>query len=192
MSQTLHPVILSVPKEVREFKPKERVIFLSQHARYALKRSAEKSGILLGELLQDDSGAPLPVDGTYWSITHKPEYVAGVVATSAIGIDIEKIRNCSPGLFSKTASNQEWALAKTTKNSWKTFFRFWTSKEAVLKACGTGIKDLRKCQIHKILDARHLEIRYADKDWLIEHFFFDEHIASSVKNNFKINWTVGR
>ncbi len=190
MSQTLHPVILSVPKEVREFKPKERVIFLSQHARYALKRSAEKSGILLGELLQDDSGAPLPVDGTYWSITHKPEYVAGVVATSAIGIDIEKIRNCSPGLFSKAASNQEWDLAKDTKNSWKTFFRFWTSKEAVLKATGIGIKDLLKCQVRQILDDYHLLIQYENKDWLIEHFFYDQHIASIVKNNFDIDWAV--
>jgi len=190
LSQTLHPVILSVPQEVREFKPKDRVIFLSQHARHALKKSAEKSGIHLGQLLQDDNGAPQPVDGTYWSITHKTQYVAGVVAPAAIGIDIEKIRGCSPGLFSKTAGDPEWALAKTAKDSLETFFRFWTSKEAVLKACGTGIGDLRKCQVRKILDASHIEIRYENVDWLIEHFFFDGHIASCVNNNFELDWTI--
>ena len=191
MIQTLHPVILPVPEEVKEYTPKDRVIFLSRHARSALKKSAAKSEIRLGDLLQDDNGVPLPVDGVFWSITHTTRYVAGVVAPTAIGIDIEKIRSCSPGLFTKTAGDQEWALAKAEKDSLQTFFRFWTSKEAVLKACGTGIKDLRKCRIHRILNAQHLEIRYEGVAWLIEHLFFDGHIASSVKNNFKLEWTVG-
>jgi len=189
-NQILHPVILQVPKEVGEFKPKDRVIFLSRHARHALERSAEKSGIRLGELLQDENGAPLPIDGAYWSITHKPLYVGGVVAPTPIGIDIERIRRCSPGLFRKTATEPEWALAKTEKDSLTTFFRFWTSKEAVVKACGTGLKDLLKCRVRKILDDYHLEIRYDGKNWLIEHYFFDGHIASNVQNSFRIDWNL--
>ncbi|MDH3885387.1 MAG: hypothetical protein OET63_14300, partial [Desulfobacterales bacterium] len=49
-NQTLHPVILSVPGRVKDLKPKERVKFLSRHARRALEMSAEKSGIRLGKL----------------------------------------------------------------------------------------------------------------------------------------------
>lgn len=186
----IYPVILPVPSAVKNFKPKDRVVFLSRHARWALEKSAEKSGLRLGDLVQDENGAPVPIDGVYWSISHKTQYVGGVVATTAIGMDIEKIRNCSRALFLKTAKEQEWSLAETEKNSPITFFRFWTSKEAVVKACGTGIKDLMKCRIIQIPDADHLVIRFKEKNWRIEHFLFDGHMASIVKNNFKIDWTI--
>ena len=189
-NQTLYPVILPVPGQVQEFKPKDRVIFLSRHARRALERSAAKSEIRTGELFKDESGMPRPFDGTFWSITHKTQYVAGVVAPTPIGIDIERIRDFSRGLFRKTAADREWALADTEGKSLLTFFRFWTSKEAVLKATGIGIKDLLKCQVHQILDDCHLIIHYEGRDWLIEHFFYDQHIASIVQNNFQIDWTI--
>jgi 4'-phosphopantetheinyl transferase len=188
--QTLHPVILPVPGQVQAFKPKDRVIFLSRHARRALTKSADKSGIRTGDLLKDENGMPLPFDGTFWSITHKTQYVAGVVAPTPIGIDIEEIREVSRGLFRKTAVAREWALADREEVSLMMFFRFWTSKEAVLKATGIGIKGLLKCQVRQILDERHLCIHYEGQDWLIEHFFYNRHIASIVQNNFHIDWTV--
>jgi 4'-phosphopantetheinyl transferase len=188
-NRNLFPVILPVPQEVNDFKPRDRVIFLSRHARRALKRSAEKSHVKLHETPKNEDGAPLPVGGIYWSITHKTHYVGGVVAPTAIGLDIERIRSCSPGLFQKTASEKEWSLAKK-EESLTTFFRYWTSKEAVLKACGSGIKNLRHCRILRIRDANHLEINYEEKDWLIEHFFFDGHIASMVEDHFKLDWSI--
>ena len=189
-NQILYPVILSVPGKVQEFKPKERVLFLSRYARRALKISAAKSGVRAGELIKDENGMPLPFKGTFWSITHKRQYVAGVVAPTPIGIDIERIRDVSQGLFRKTATDSEWALVNAEGTSLLTFFRVWTSKEAVLKATGIGIKDLLKCQVRQILDARHLVIHYEGKDWLIEHCFFDRHITSIVQNSFQIDWTV--
>jgi 4'-phosphopantetheinyl transferase len=191
-NQTLYPVILPVPEQVQKYKPRDRVLYLSRHARRALERSAARSGIRAGELLKDANGMPLPFEGTFWSLTHKTQYVGGVVAPTPIGLDIEKIRDFSRGLFRKTAAEQEWALANTEGKSLLTFFRFWTSKEAVLKATGIGIKDLLKCQVRQILDERHLVIHYEGKDWLIEHFFFDRHIASIVQNNFHIDGVVER
>lgn len=191
-NHSLHPVILPVPEQVQEFKPKDRVLYLSRHARRALTKSAAKSGIRTGELRKDENGMPLPFDGTFWSLTHKTQYVAGVVAPTPIGIDIERIRDISRGLFRKTAADSEWALAGTAEKSLLTFFRFWTSKEAVLKATGIGIKDLLKCQVRQILDDSHLIIRYESKDWLVEHFFYDQHIACVVQNDFCIDWAVER
>ena len=186
-NQTLYPVILSVPGAVKDLKPKERVKFLSRHARQALKISAEKSRICLGELAQDERNAPLPFNGTFWSITHKTEYVGGVVAPLPIGIDIEKIYSRAKSLFPKTATEAEWALADRSS---ATFFRYWTSKEAVLKAAGTGLKDLSICRVIRIRDDHHLDIEYEDKKWQVEHTFFKDHIASIVKNDFRINWTI--
>jgi 4'-phosphopantetheinyl transferase len=188
--RTIYPVILPVPKEVSEYKPRDRVTFLSRHARKALGLCAQKSGISLGRLEKDKNGVPLPFDGTYWSITHKTEYVGGVVSPQPIGIDIEKIQPCSRGLFKKTAIASEWALADQSADEFTIFYRYWTSKEAVLKASTTGIKDLLKCRIHDLVDDHHLQIDYWDKRWHIEHFFFDNHIASIVQKDFTIEWTI--
>ena len=191
-NNTLFPVILPVPAEVHDFKPRDRVIYLSRHARRALKKSAEKSGVRFGELVKDDNGAPQPFDGLHWSISHKTRYVCGVAAPLPIGIDIERVRNFSEGLFQKTATEQEWALADMRTDSLMAFFRYWTAKEAVLKATAVGIKDLLKCRVQHIFDDKHLQIQYDGRDWLIEHFFFNDHVAAIVKSSFQIEWKLER
>jgi len=184
----LYPVILAVPDKEQKLTGREKVANLSNHARRALEISAQKSCIELGDLTKNENGAPLPFGGNYWSLTHKPRYVGGVIAPTQIGIDIEKIRPCSEALFSKTANESEWGLSDA--DSFKLFFRYWTSKESVLKASGTGIRDLSKCRIVQIIDHNHLVINYEDRKWLIEHFYFDGHIASVVKNDFDVEWTI--
>lgn len=187
-NRTIHPVILAVPENDRQLSGREKVDNLSRHARRALEISAQKSGISLTELKKDENGAPLPFHGNYWSLTHKPRYVGAVVAKVRIGIDIEKIRPCSEALFKKTADRREWDLADASSSM--IFFRYWTSKECVLKAAGTGMRDLKKCRIVQLSDDRHLVIDYQDTKWHIEHLFFDGHIASVVKNDFDIQWTI--
>ena len=188
-NQVIHPVILAVPGDVKNYKPRERVKFLSRHARRALEKSAEISSLKIDRLEKDENGAPLPFNDIYWSITHKTQYVGGVVAPTPIGIDIERIRECSRGLFAKTAGDREWALADPGKNSLTTFFRYWTSKEALVKTSGSGLKDLLKCQVTRVIDDRHLIIRYLDREWLIEHFYFEDHIASITQDSYQIDWT---
>jgi 4'-phosphopantetheinyl transferase len=186
-NRIIYPVILAVPAAVKKLKPKERVEFLRGHARRAVEISAEKCRIPLGELVQDERNAPLPFNGNFWSITHKPQYVGAVVAPSPIGIDIERIDERPESLFQKTASVAEWGLADKTAT---TFFRYWTAKEAVLKAAGIGLKDLGKCRIIRILNDHHLDLEYGGKKWKVEHRFFNGHIASVIKNGFEIDWTI--
>lgn len=185
----IYPVILPVPEKDQQLNGRKKVASLSRHARQALEISARKSGIVLPDLIKNENGAPLPFNGTYWSLTHKIQYVGAVVASARIGIDIEEIRPCSKALFKKAADQTEWDLADNI--SFKLFFRFWTSKECVLKAVGTGIKGLSKCRIVEIIDQDNLLIDYQGQPWRIEHSFFDGHIASVVKNDFDIRWTIG-
>ena len=185
---TIYPVILAVPGKAQQLKGREKVSFLSRHARSALEISAQKSGLKLTRLIKGENGEPLPFDGNYWSLTHKTGYVGGVIASTMIGMDLEKIRPCSAALFRKTAQDSEWRLSN--EDPTRLFFRYWTSKESVLKASGTGIRDFSKCRIFKIVDHNHLIINYKDQDWFIEHQDFDGHIASVVKNRFNVEWTI--
>ncbi|MFO7970201.1 MAG: 4'-phosphopantetheinyl transferase superfamily protein [Desulfobacterales bacterium] len=183
----IYPVILAVPDKEQQLKGGEKVSFLSKHARKALEISAQKSRIQLTDLKKNEKGVPLPCNGHYWSLTHKPEYVAAVIASTPMGIDIEKIRSCSKALFRKTACDSEWNLSDT--DPFILFYRYWTSKESVLKASGTGIRDLSRCRIISIIDNNHLVIEYRNQEWLLEHFYFDRHVASIVKNDFHVEWT---
>ncbi|MFC1789055.1 4'-phosphopantetheinyl transferase family protein [Thermodesulfobacteriota bacterium] len=187
-TRVIYPVILAVPDEQQKLAGREKVAFLSRYARGALEISAQKSGVKLTRLVKGENGEPLPFGGNYWSLTHKTGYVGGVIASTKIGMDLEKIRPCSAALFRKTAQDSEWSLSNADPT--RLFFRYWTSKESVLKASGAGIKDLSKCRIVKIIDHNHLIINYKNQEWMIEHHDFDGHIASVVKNNFNVEWTI--
>ncbi len=187
-SSTIYPVILAVPDKDHQLSGREKVERLRHHARKALEISAQKSAVVIKALLKNQAGAPVPFDGNYWSLTHKPKYSGGVIAPAPIGIDIEKIRSCSKSLFRKTALDREWCLSDMDPQV--LFFRYWTAKESVLKASGTGIKGLSKCRVIQVIDDDHLRLHYQDREWTVEHFYFDGHIASVVQNQFAVQWTL--
>ncbi|MBU1056324.1 MAG: 4'-phosphopantetheinyl transferase superfamily protein [Proteobacteria bacterium] len=187
-NKPIYPVILAVPEQEKNLKGRNKVKALSTLARLALKLSCEKSGIIPGVLIKDQNDAPVPFDGNFWSITHKSEYVGGVVSKKATGLDIEKIKPVSKALMDKVAGPKEWGLSDFDKEI--LFFRFWTSKEAVLKASGKGIVALSDCRIEKILNDKSIIVSYKNKALNVVHYYFDGHIASVVDNGFDVEWTL--
>lgn len=185
---TLFPVILSVPENKQQLRGRERVAFLSRFARRAVERSSRKIGVRLDRLEKDEKGAPLPSGGVHWSISHKPECVAGVVSLEKVGIDIEKFRPYSKGLEKKVADIKEWKLYQSDRS--ELLFRYWTAKEAVLKAEGMGLSGLSACKVIKIIDETNLIVSFRNQNRLIEHFFFKNHVAAIVKDNYRVEWTI--
>jgi len=185
---TIFPVILAVPAKDRRLKGRAKTAALSGHARRALQLSARKSGIILEALLKEENGAPLPFSGSYWSLTHKSAYVGGVVAGFRVGIDIERVRPVQDALYRKTANADEWRLC--SENPLQLFFRYWTAKEAVLKAAAVGLKDLSRCRVCKVLDDHRLLVDYLDKNWMVAQVFFDGHVAAVVNPVRDVCWTL--
>ncbi|MBW2004720.1 MAG: 4'-phosphopantetheinyl transferase superfamily protein [Deltaproteobacteria bacterium] len=184
---TLFPVVMPVIEAGHKRQGQQKVAHLSRIAREALKLSAEKSQVKLGELLKDEKGVPRPVAGIYWSLSHKPEYVAAVVSKNRVGIDIEEIKARDELLFAHVASDEEWELKE---RSWDTFFRYWTAKEAILKVIGIGISGLKTCRIISVPDENHIALDYKGQFFLVEQLRYKNQIVSVLKNGDQIEWVV--
>jgi len=184
---TLFPVVMPVIEVGHKPSRKEKVAHLSRIAREALKLSAEKSRVRLGELLKDEKGVPCPVAGNYWSLSHKPKYVAAVVSKDKVGIDIEEIQPRTESIFSYVASDEEWKLKE---KSWDTFFRYWTAKEATLKVIGIGIGGLKTCRIISVPDENHIVLDYKGQFFLLEQLRYQNHIISVLKDDNEIDWII--
>jgi len=183
----LFPVVMPVIEGGRKPRGKEKVDYLSRIAREALKVSAEKSGVTLDKLLKDENGAPCPVNGNYWSLSHKHEYVAAVVSKEKVGIDIEEMKPRDELLFARVASDKEWELKE---RSWDTFFRYWTAKEAILKVIGIGISGLKTCRIISVPDENHIALDFNGQFFLVEQLRYKNHIVSVLKGDNQIDWLI--
>jgi len=184
----LHPVILTVPKQFSNFSIQQRVKGISKISRETVFVSAHLSQLTIKRLKQASTGMPEPDKGVYWSVSHKPKFVCGVVSNRKIGIDIEEINPQKQSMYAYVASDQEWECINNGSRSKRSFFRCWTAKEAVLKAEGTGIPDLLKCLVVADVDDSTMVLSYHDRLWLIEHYYLSNHIAAIVKNEMDIKW----
>ncbi len=184
---TLFPVVMPVIEAGRKPSGKEKVDHLSLIARQALTLSAKRTGVMLGELLKDERGVPCPVNGNYWSLSHKARYVAAVVSREKIGIDIEEIRPRDQSLFARVATDAEWELQG---RSWDTLFRYWTAKEAVLKIIGIGIGGLGTCRVTSVPDENFITLDYEGQSFVVEQLRHDNHIVSVLKDDNHIEWVV--
>ena len=138
----------------------------------------------------DEKGAPLPADCVYWSLSHKPDYVAGIAAKHPTGIDIEKIRPVGRRLFAKVIDESERKLLDADPNF--LFFRFWTAKEVVLKLMGIGLAGLSKCRVRRVIDDYQLIIDYHTTGFTVTQTFFDDYIAALLKADREvIEWQFG-
>lgn len=185
-TESIYPVLCRVPASEQKLTGREKVAFLSEFARKALCVSASKSGVVLEQMNKSSDGAPLPYRGIHWSIGHKSTCVAGVVAPAPVGIDIERIRPVDLALYDKIASLDEWRLGGEKDDD--LFFRYWTAKETVLKASGSGLKALSSCCIDQVVDDCHLWLFHGNRKWLVEQFRLEGHLASVIKNDWQVHW----
>ena len=184
----IFPVILPVSDADKPLKGRDKVKALSRLARSALMKSCELSGLHLDAFPKNEKGVPLPVDGVHWSLTHKPDMVGGVASLLPVGMDLETIRPVNPALLSKVADDDEWRLVNGDRQ--KAFFRFWTAKEAVLKAVGKGMVGLSRCRVEAVVDDTHMTLAYDETRWPVAHFWFDGHVAALTARHFSVTWTL--
>lgn len=184
---TIHPVILPVPNEDRRLVGRAKVAALRLHARRAAALSAQYGAWPLAAMEKDGDGVPLPSNGIHWSLSHKSTFVAAVVAPFPVGIDIEKIKPVHQGMYRRLADEREWALAP--QSGLDGFFRYWTAKEALLKAVGKGLTGLSRCHVIRIIDQHRLLLEYEQTPCMLLHYRIDpDHLAAVTADHGRIAW----
>jgi len=179
----LFPVILPVSDTDKRLNGRDKVKALSR-----LARSAQKSGLHLEAFPKSEKGVPLPVGGVHWSLTHKSDMVGGVASLLPVGMDLETIRPVNDALLAKVADDDEWQLVGGDQQ--KAFFRFWTAKEAVLKAVGKGMVGLSRCRVVAVVDDTRMTLTYDETRWPVTHFWFDGHVAALTAPQVSVSWTL--
>jgi 4'-phosphopantetheinyl transferase EntD len=185
---TLYPVVMPVGGDVQRLSGREKVVELSYCAREALRVSADRAGVVLGELRKDGDDIPLPFGEYHWSVSHKPKYVAAVIGQGRMGIDIEEIGPRRENIFGYVAGEEEWQLLGG--ESWDSLCRCWTAKEAVLKSTGTGLAGLKSCRVADVLDDAGISLSFEGRLYKVAQMRLDGHIVSILKNNNLVEWVV--
>jgi len=119
---------------------------------------------LLGEVVLSETGKPT-LEGFYFNISHSQHIVVCSFSEEVVmGIDVEFPREINRTHFRHCFSEQEQQLIEADA-SMQTFYRYWTSKEAVLKANGMGLDRLLDMQIdgqEAIIDGKSWHLQTFD------------------------------
>lgn len=75
-----------------------------------------------------------------FNISHSGNIIVCVIAPKrSIGIDVEKIMSIDLQPFKAQMTRSEWTTVLQSPDQDKAFYRYWTQKEAVVKAYGKGL-----------------------------------------------------
>lgn len=99
----------------------------SQNFRFAYG-SAGKPSLIGNELL-------------HFNLSHSGEYIACIVAKSAVGIDLQEYRTVRGGIVNRFFAPEEEAYLQSVESNeyQREFFKIWTAKESFSKMTGTGL-----------------------------------------------------
>lgn len=186
-SMVLHAVILPVSSPHRE-RAWQRVEDQRLTARRALIASARLSGGPVSGYAYRADGAPIPIDGWHWSVSHKRHYVVAVMAREAVGVDVEAVCPREAAAFAEIASATEWALLPTRDD--ENFLKLWTAKEAVTKAIGKGLAAFDHCALTRA-DTAAWTLRCLGKEWSVEHVVHADHLFAIAGRQLNVTWHVG-
>ncbi len=155
--------------------------------RLLLKKALFKNGLsasLLEEIHYSEHGKPSFINHNF-SISHSNWYVVLAFSTAfSIGIDIEKKKNIDLKLFKYLFTELEWKSIIEDENSLERFYWFWVRKEALLKAAGCALKDLKQLEV---LEHHGL---YKGKHYYFESFDFDDDFNGIVAIEEKVDFEV--
>lgn len=145
--EVFESLLLQLPevlqKKVRAFRRWEdaHASLLGKHMlQYAVTENGQSH--TLASLQYTAMSRPYFPGDADFNISHTDQVVVCALANyNKIGIDIEKPQPLDIEDFKQQFSNAEWDHIHRSSDPLQTFYEYWTAKEAVLKASGTGLTE---------------------------------------------------
>jgi 4'-phosphopantetheinyl transferase len=124
----------------------------------------------------------------FFNISHSHDLVVcGTSGEGEIGIDVEKIIPCQLEDFKFCYVENEWTDIQSDQNSYRTFYKYWTRKEAILKGDGRGLQ-VQLDSFNTINDT----LKLGEGEWFLEELHLRDdyvcHLASKTKSRVEIRW----
>ncbi len=139
-----------------------------ERAAHACRHSAYLAQAPQVELDRDESGAPRPSGGWYWSRSHTRGMAVGLVAPHPVGVDVESLKRPRLEALRRYFLEQDLGQLQDAAS----LLGLWTAKEAVSKLSGEGVAALPRTQVTPTTPGRfsvHLDGRsYAVRSTCIE------------------------
>ncbi|MAB78725.1 MAG: hypothetical protein CMJ89_05160 [Planctomycetes bacterium] len=156
----------------------------ARHAgRITLSRAAELSSAPFAgkkvEFPRNEEGAPLPLEGWFWSLSHTRGLVCSTLAPRPIGIDVEWLERRrwrhTRDYFEGAVPGELDCVGGTDTLDVLTL---WAAKESVLKRAGIGLSDLGRCPLVARIDDDCFLFEHRGQRVIVQRLIFGQHIIA--------------
>lgn len=131
------------------------------------------------DLKYNEFGKPFLNDDVDFSISHSGNFVVCAIGQKIkLGIDIEKITDIDIRDYQDIMTKEEWCQINMQENPLKSFFRFWTMKESIIKAEEKGLSIPLK-EINILSN----KVVYNNKSWYLIELILNENICTTLASN---------
>jgi phosphopantetheinyl transferase len=132
-----------------------------------------------GRLEKDATGKPIPISingkKLYWSLSHSKNLVGFIVDSLPVALDIVDIEERDSILLD---THQQHEYEKLGDRDWKNFYILWSAKEALIKAIGKYLEDMRGISLIEKKTQNSLIFDFLGQKYRIEVVNEDKHIVS--------------
>ncbi|QHI36085.1 4'-phosphopantetheinyl transferase sfp [Kordia antarctica] len=121
-----------------------------------------------------------------FNISHSGDYVLCAIGKNIkLGIDVEENRERNFDDFQNLMTTAQWEEIHSSKTPIKTFYKYWTIKESVIKADGRGFYiPLEE------LEVENNTVQVDDKRWFINNFALAEGYSTALATNKEVSFKM--
>ncbi len=166
--EELNKLELTKEQEIKSRKKESYVAY------YLLNEMLKEYNLSLKDLTYKEDKPLLP--NIYVSISHKDNYIACVISSNEVGIDIERVKPVPKEISNQFFTPEEQEYIENSNLNLNSFFELYTIKECLSKIDGRGLKAFPEINIIK-------DNKVYLPEYKIKHEYIDKYILTIVTKN---------
>ncbi|MCM1545475.1 MAG: 4'-phosphopantetheinyl transferase superfamily protein [Clostridiales bacterium] len=131
--------------------------------------------------------------GVFYNLSHSGDLTVVALADSEVGVDVQQVKPVDMRLAKRFFTDAEWRQTEDAGDgAAELFYRFWTVKEAYLKALGTGLnRPLNSFSVRFTAGGAKISDGGREEGWLVSEFScFSGYALACVAKEYAPDFTV--